>query len=175
MVGYKKPTNKIVVAGTPLVQELKVETATNMYAGRLVKKGTNDDDVVIVAAATDPVIGWLGFEHTSPNYQPASPTTIYAQNDNAAVLSGGIVIVSQLASGQTCVKGDRLVMAAAGLLAKAAAMTATVPGSGTAVTSSSAQPAMTMAGSDPAGGMIVAIAEETQATSGGVVMVRSLI
>jgi len=45
--GLTKPTNQIVVAGDPRAEIYKVETATNMYAGRLVIKGTNDDDVIV--------------------------------------------------------------------------------------------------------------------------------
>jgi hypothetical protein len=116
--GFRKPNNKIVVAGEPLVQELKVETATNMYPGRLVKKGTNDDDIV-VAGATDTPIGWLGYEHAHPDYRPNTPDTAYSANDRAPVLNGDIIIVGRLASGQNVAKGALLTVAANGELTAA--------------------------------------------------------
>jgi len=172
-VGLKKPTNKIVVGGEPLVQELKVETATNMYPGRLVTKGTNDDDVV-VCGATDKPIGWLGFEHTQPAYRPADVDTIYAQNDQAAVLNGGhFFIVGRLASGENVSKGDWLVPAANGELKAASALT--VDSGATTVTSSAANGAIISG--EVGDNIVVAIAEESvDATAGAAdIMVRSLI
>jgi hypothetical protein len=114
--GYKTPSNAILVAGTPLKQTLKVETATNMYPGRLIKKGTNDDDIV-VCGANEKAIGWLGYEQTTKKYRPATVDTIYAQNDQAVVLNGsGFVIVARLANGQNVVKGEKLAVAANGEL-----------------------------------------------------------
>ncbi|NIA09257.1 MAG: hypothetical protein GWP10_05860, partial [Nitrospiraceae bacterium] len=83
--GHVKPVNKIVAAGTPLVQELEVEVATNMYAGRLVEKGTGDHDVVVSTSTDgDAVVGWLGYEQTAPVFRPSTPDTIYAAGDEAA-------------------------------------------------------------------------------------------
>ena len=115
--GYVKPTNKIVVAGKPLVQELKVETATNMYPGRLVTKGTNDDDIIVNTASTA-VIGWLGYEQiTNPGFQPDTVDSIYIINAQAPVLNGGgFVIVGRLASGQSVAKDAKLKATAAGEL-----------------------------------------------------------
>jgi len=68
----KKPSGRIVAVGDPLVDELKVETATNMYPGRLVKKGTNDDDIVVCDAsgkpwsATPPGSPWAGSDGSRP-------------------------------------------------------------------------------------------------------------
>lgn len=146
-VGYgPKPSNSILVAGTPLVQILKVETATNMYAGRLVKKGTNDDDIV-VGTAGDGFIGWLGYEHTIKKYRPSTVDTIYAGDEQAAVLhGGGFVIVASAATGISVSKGALLKAVAAGQVS-----------GGTA-------------GTDH----IVAIAEESCSAAGDI-MVRSLI
>lgn len=119
--GHIKPINTIVAAGTPLVQELKVENATTMYPGRLVKSGTADDDVV-VSDSTDggDIVGWLGYEQTAPVYRPSTPDTIYVVNDQAAVLNGGgFVIVASLASGQNVTKDAELTSAAAGELVAA--------------------------------------------------------
>ncbi len=104
------------MAGQPLVQILKVSTATNMYPGRLVKKGSTDGDIVVNTAA-GAAIGWLGYLHTAKKYRPATVDTAYSANDHAAVLhGGGFVIVGRLASGQNVAKGARLMAAANGEL-----------------------------------------------------------
>jgi len=109
------PTNKIVVAGQPLLQTMEVEVAASMYAGRLVKKGTGDHDAVVVAAGTDDILGWLGYEDTIKKYRPATLTTIYVAADQAVVLNGGgFRIMAKLLSGNTIVKGEKLTGAAAG-------------------------------------------------------------
>jgi len=171
--GFKKPNNKIVAAGEPLVQELKVETATNMYPGRLVKKGTNDDDIVVNTASGMPV-GWLGYEQTNPQYKPANVDTAYAANDYAAVLNGGgFVIVGRLASGESVNKGDLLVPAANGELQEAD--TLEIASGSTTVTSTAANGDIITGhyGDAP----VVAVAEETVDASAAAkdIMVRSLI
>jgi len=109
-VGYgPKPTNKIIVAGQPLTQILKVMTATDVYPGRLVKKGTNDDDIVVNSEAGD-CIGWAGYENTIKKHRPATVDTVYLINAQIAVEHGGhFVIVGRLISGASVAKGDRLV------------------------------------------------------------------
>ncbi len=94
------------------------------------------------------------------------------------MLAGGnFVIVASLANGQNVTKGARLCAAAAGELTAATAITATVPTGTTTVASTSAQPAMTMAGGLPTKGIVVAIAEESVDASAAAadIMVRSLI
>ncbi len=171
--GLTKPTNQIVVAGEPSVEFYKVETATSMYPGRLVIKGTGDDDV-IVGTAGGTVLGWLGYEHTAKKHRPATVDTIYTQNAQAAVLRGpGTVLVASLPAGQNIAKGDRLVAAADGQLTKASGAAAAA--GATAVTAHTAAP--TMVGPIPTEGIAVAVAEETL-NSGGAsadIMVRSLI
>lgn len=113
-MGVEKPTNKIIAGGEPLKQELKVETATNMYPGRLVTKGTNPDDIIVCTAAT-PAIGWLGYEQTNPVFRPDTVDTIYAANAQAAVHNGGhFYVVASLAQGQNVTKDAKLIAAAAG-------------------------------------------------------------
>ena len=165
MVGWQKPDRAILVAGHPFVQELKIENATNMYAGRVVKKGTTDADMVVGTAGCNP-IGVLGWEQTNAKHRPTLITDLYLINALAAVLSGPM-IVPLLLSTDTVVKGDALVAGADGKVRKAAAITVTVPAGGTNVTSTSAQPDLTEAGSLPPGGPIIAYAEESQDASGG--------
>lgn len=173
-----KPTNKIVLDSKGLhVQTKKVETATNVYPGRLVERGTNDDDVV-VGTANGAVIGWAGYLNTAKKYRPATVDTIYLINDQIGVINGpGIILNARLANGQNVTKGARLSAAANGELTASTAITATVPAGGTAVTSTSAQPAMTMAGGLQTQGIVVAIAEESVNAGAGAadILVRSLI
>ena len=156
-----QPTNAIVVSGTPSVQYLNVETATNCYAGRLVKKGTHDNDIVVCTAG-GAAVGVLGYEHAPKKYRPATRATIYAQNDQAPVLSGkGVTVLLYLAQSQTVSKGDKLVAAASGMVSKASA--AEIPSGTVAVASTSAQPTVT--GPIPTEGPIVATAEESVTTT----------
>lgn len=168
------PTNKIVLDSIGLhVQTKKVETATNMYPGRLVEVGTNDDDIVVGTAAGD-VYGWLGYEQTRKDHRPATVDTIYLINAQAAVINGpGIIVVASLADGETITKGERVMAGANGEVLAATA--AAIPSGTTAVTSSSAQP--TVAGPLPTAGIIVGIAEEAKTASGSSedLLVRSLI
>jgi hypothetical protein len=80
-----------------------------MYPGRLVVKGTNDDDVVVSDGLKAPE-GWLDFDATDPNYIPADITTLYAANDQAKVVSGNcfVYMPSGLATGTTATKNDVL-------------------------------------------------------------------
>lgn len=154
--GLIKPNNKIVAYGTPKIEiERNVGTATEMYPGRVVIKGSTDYDVVVATANAVAPIGWLGYETCNPNYKPADTTSAtYAVGDKVPVLGGGgFIIVGTLATSQTIVKGDQLVCAANGQLAKkdTAAATNDYP--------------------------VVAIAEESVTTTASTapIMVRSLI
>lgn len=162
-LGLRKPTNKIVAAGNPLVQELNVETAANVYPGRLVKKGTNDNDIVVCGAGEN-CIGWAGYEQvTNAGYMPTDVDTIYAQYAQAPVLyGGGFVVVATLATNQTIAKGDRLVAAANGEVSEALAAACTT-GSATASAVVSTTPTIT--GSVGIGGIVVGIAMETVTTT----------
>jgi len=177
MVGYTKPTNKILVAGNPLIQELKIETVANCYPGRLVKKGSSDAQIVVNTAA-GMAVGVLGYEQANDKYKPATVDTIYVVNDFVPVLNGGgFVYVGRLASGESVSKGDPLVAAANGELKAASAATVTIASGSTTVLSDKAQPDESVAGAYGAQGLIVAVAEETVDASGGAadIMARSLI
>lgn len=150
-VGYgPKPTNKIIVAGQPLHQILKVETATDVYPGRLVKKGTNDDDIVVNTAA-GAAVGWAGYEDTIKKHRPATVDTIYLQNAQISVEhGGGFIIVASLQAGT-------------GAIAKGALMRAMAAGE--------------LSGGTAGTHHIVAIAEESKSNSASSqdIMVRSLL
>jgi len=160
-LGIQKPTNRIVAAGEPIVIQQNVETATNMYPGRLVIKGTNDNDIAVCGAAGIST-GWLGYEQVGTG-MPTTIDTIYAAGAQAPVLmGGGFVVVGYLAQSQTIVKGDRLVAAAGGMVSKAAAATVTT-GSATASAVVSTTPTVT--GSVGIGGIVVGIAMQTITTT----------
>lgn len=114
--GVQRPTNKIVASGTPLVQELRVQTASEMYPGRLVKAGTTTDEMVVNDASTNTtILGWLGFEHTAPVYRPSTIDTIHVIEDQASVLNGGgFTILAAATGGGAIVKGTPLAPAANG-------------------------------------------------------------
>jgi hypothetical protein len=116
-IGYVEATNKIVLAGQRLTVEKEIETATTMYAGRLVKKGSTDNEVVV---GTDGAValGWLGYEDTPIMYRPATIDTIYVESDRAAVVSGPIVLRALLANGDDVIMGNKLTGTAAGALKK---------------------------------------------------------
>ena len=150
--GHIKPINKIVAAGKPLVQELEVENATMMYAGRLVQKGTGDHDVIVSDSSVgDDLVGWLGYEQTAPYFRPSTPDTIYEVTAKAAVLNGGgFIIVASLTESQTILKGQSLTSAGSGRVTD----------------------------SDLTAENVVAVAEESVTTAGGAyadIMVRSVI
>jgi hypothetical protein len=118
--GIIKPSNRILERGTPtVITSHNIETATNMYAGRLVQKGTTDYDIV-VADGVHPVIGWLGWEQADMNNRPATVDTIYAANEEAPVLRGGnFNIVASLAVGFVAARGDVLIPWGSGTVAPA--------------------------------------------------------
>lgn len=89
--GYQPPANRIVAGGNPLIQELKVENATNAYPGRAVMKGSNDDDIVVTDGLGVPV-GFLGYEQCFPAFMPTNIQTAYAANAMAPVISGDCLI-----------------------------------------------------------------------------------
>jgi hypothetical protein len=107
--GVRAPSNGIIGQGEPLFQILKVETATNMYPGRWVTRGTNNDDVIVGALDKEPV-GWLGFEYTPNNFVDGhTEDTIYSASDMVAVYYGGkFCLVASLAAGFNVYKGDGL-------------------------------------------------------------------
>lgn len=104
------PANKVIVAGDPLIQELKVETATNVYPSRLVTKGTNDGDIVVGDGISAPM-GFAGYEYCNPVFRPDSITSLYAAGAKIPVFSGADCIFkmfSGLAAGTVAKKKDLL-------------------------------------------------------------------
>lgn len=156
----RQPDNSIIIDGHPFLETLKVEVATQMFPGRLVKKGTNADDIVCCVAGDHNPVGWLGYHDTIKGHQPATVDTVYLINAQVAVLSGVFRMLGMLAAGQTAVKGDPLVPAANGQLQVASAMTVTIANGTIAVLSDKAQPDELVIGAYGSEGRVVAKAEE---------------
>jgi hypothetical protein len=117
-MGFVKATNKIVLAGHRQSVELEIETATTMYPGRTVKKGSTDNEIV-VGAADALTMGWLSYEDTPIKCRPANIDTIYKVTDRAAYVFGpGMILVGSLLYQEEIVMGDKLVGAAAGQVKK---------------------------------------------------------
>jgi len=129
MVGFRKPNNAVLVAGSPIVEELVVKTATNMNPGVLVTRDT-DDSHIKACGASDMPLGFLDISHK------VGVGDTYSADDVAKVLSGPCVVVGILASGENVTKGDLLVPTANGRLAKAS--TLQVAAGTTSVTSAAA-------------------------------------
>jgi hypothetical protein len=162
---------KVVVAGSPVIEELTAEGA-GVKPGRLVKKGTAATQVVVVAAATDKPSGWVGWdaEGAHPSASPATRDTAYTAAKKTPIVYGpGTILVAKLAAGQTIAKDAPLIPGADGELQAASDIAA-------------AQQADTRhvgatAGSFPPGGMIVALAKESVTTTASAenIIVESLI
>lgn len=119
MTNSPTPSSKIILSGTPTKsEEAKVETATGMVPGVLVKKGSTDDDVVVGTAVTN-ITGVLGWEETNPLQRPADFDTAYAANARAKIhRGGGFEFYGWLGTGCTAdiTKGDPLIADASGCM-----------------------------------------------------------
>lgn len=121
-----KPSNAIVVDSLNMHTTTRhVETGTNVYPGRLVMKGTNDDDIVVCDGSTEYPEGWAGYEQTAKKYRPATVDTVYSDDDYIAVVWGpGMKIVGRInILGTAIYKGTPLTYAADGTLTPATAGT----------------------------------------------------
>lgn len=116
-LGIQPPANTIVFGGNAHKIIQKIETATGCYPGRLVIKGTNDDDVKIGDGINTPA-GWLGYEQADPEFAPDSITSLYAVNAQAPVMAGPgfIKMPSGLAAKTVATKNDYLLSWSNGLV-----------------------------------------------------------
>lgn len=119
---FVKPSNKILVGGTPLVEELLTE-GTSVKPGLLVKKGTADYQVVLAGNKARDVEGVVDYDS---RYKI---TDAFPDKHPVRVLKGSIVVVCTLKSGENVAKGTRLMAAANGELQEI--MTQPVDESGT--------------------------------------------
>jgi hypothetical protein len=151
---FGKPSNKILVAGQPLVEECVAEGAT-IKPGLFLKKGTADYQVVLTADGEKNPVGVADYD---PRYKISDA---FSDKHSVRVLKGAIVVVATLLTGNNAVKGQPLVCAADGKVKLAADISVSVPAGSTNVTSDAAQPDLTEIGSIPPYGVIVGFAEES--------------
>lgn len=103
--------NAILYAGDPIVREMEVTTATDMYPGALViTDGSTDCGCIVATDNSVAVIGVLDRDPTK------LLTTIYTQYDQARVLSGDIIVWVKAISGATITRGLRVQCAGAGMV-----------------------------------------------------------
>lgn len=106
---FVKPTNKILVGGQPLIEELVTEVTT-CKPGLFVKKGTADHQVTLAGDGEQKPLGVLDAD---PRYKI---TDAFSDKFPVRVLKAPAVVVATLASGNNVVKGAPLVCAANGKL-----------------------------------------------------------
>ena len=151
---FIKPTNKILVGGTPLVEELVTE-GTTCKPGLFVRKGTADHQVQLAGDGAKNPLGVLDADLRYPI------ANAFADKFDVKVMKGPIVVVATLLTGNNVTKGQALICAANGKLKAAADIAVSVPSGATTVTSNAAQPDLTEIGSIPPYGVIVGFAEES--------------
>ncbi len=115
--GIVKPLNQIVASGDPLAVEMEVganATAAKMLPGRVVVFDDADQTVKEAGAKAN---GAVGFLEVAP---AKKKTDAYAVGDQAKVVVGECLAVLTLLANESVVRGDSLVTAADGKLAKLA-------------------------------------------------------
>ena len=115
--GVVKPSNQIIAYGDPLMVELEIganATAAEMKAGRVVIFDDADQTVKESGAAAANVVGFLEVDPAK------TKSTAYAVGDQAKVVLGECLAVLTLLANESVTRGDALVTAANGKLAKQA-------------------------------------------------------
>jgi hypothetical protein len=123
--GIIKPTNKILIAGEPIYQEMEVKTVAGMAAGRLVINDTGGDDyhVKVAPAASKLVIGVLDImaDEKLTDMQEDSaggaPSQVYSGGTQVRIIRGRVRVKLYALSGETIAVGTRLESAANGMVA----------------------------------------------------------
>ncbi len=112
-----KPTNQIVAAGDPLIIEMEIganATVAKVVPGRVVIFDDADQTVKECAAKAT---GWVGVTEVSPD---GTTTTQPAVGDQVPVIVGDCLCVLTLLANENVTRGDKLVTAADGKVAKQA-------------------------------------------------------
>lgn len=115
--GLVKPANQILVAGNPMVVEFEVganATAAKMLPGNLVIFDDTDYSVKEAGAVADNIVGILD---VAPDKLEADH---YAVADQARVIMGECIAKLRLKASENVTRGEPLVSAADGLVAKQA-------------------------------------------------------
>lgn len=119
--GVILPLNAILYAGTPEAGiEYEVETATDMYPGRLVQPGTQDYQIKVGTAAGNALITGVLDVKSDVRRQASGtgPTTcnVYLVGDQTIPLRGDIVTLAVALSGQTINVGTHVEAANNGMV-----------------------------------------------------------
>ena len=126
--------NKILYAGTPVYQEMEIETQDTIAPGRLLIKGTAQYQCAVAGATSLEVIGVADVmadrKLTLMQTETAAGTPLdyYDAGDQIRVIRGDVIVKLLLLSGQTITVGERVEAAANGMV-----QTETADGSGAAI------------------------------------------
>jgi hypothetical protein len=115
--GIVKPANQIIASGKPLIVEMEVganATAAKMLPGRLVIFDDSDWSVLEAGAKADNVVGFLEVNADKKK------TDHYEVADQVKVILGECVALLTLLASENVARGDPLVSAADGKVAKQA-------------------------------------------------------
>jgi hypothetical protein len=115
--GVVKPSNQAVAYGDPLMVEMEIganATAAEMKAGRVVIFDDADQTVKEAGAAAANVVGFLEIDPAK------TKSRAYAVGDQAKVVIGECLAVLTLLANEAVTRGDPLVTATNGKLAKQA-------------------------------------------------------
>ena len=115
--GIVKPSNQILAVGDPLIVEMEVganATAVKMLPGRVVIFDDVDQTVKECGAEADGEVGFLEVDGTHKT------TDAYARGDQVPVVFGECLAVLTLVASENVTRGDPLVTAADGKVAKQA-------------------------------------------------------
>jgi hypothetical protein len=112
-----KPTNQIVAAGDPFIVEMEIganATVAKVVPGRVVIFDDADQTVKECGAKAD---GWVGIIEVSPD---GTKTAQPAVGDQVPIILGQCLAVVTLLASENVTRGDPLVTAADGKVAKQA-------------------------------------------------------
>jgi len=115
--GIVKPSNQVVAAGDPLTVEMEIganATAVKMLPGRVVVFDDADQTVMEAGAEAKGEVGFLEVDGTHKK------TDAYAVGDQVRTVLGECLAVLTLLASENVTRGDPLVTAADGKLAKQA-------------------------------------------------------
>jgi hypothetical protein len=115
--GYTKATNQVLVHGNPLKSEMEI--GANATAAKMLPRTVVifDDVDFTVKEAGAKAEGWLGVLDVVPDKKIDDA---YAVGDECMIIEGECDLVLRLAASENVTRGDKLVTAGDGLVAKQA-------------------------------------------------------
>ncbi len=104
MVGFVNPTNKIVVAGDPVVVEFKDGSSGEILPGDLcyISNTNTIDEGGAATGSVNAAIGIVGYEQANSLYRPVDTSTAYASGAKGipVILRGkGCIVMARVAAG----------------------------------------------------------------------------